>query len=111
MAKVADVKLKWKKSPSSDVAKVEITVTVDGSESTAELGPEIENFMVEVKAGGSCQFQIDTTDSEGLVGTSTTYSFSLGNLEAPLPATELGHEIVAIRDVPDGGDIPVTAAR
>lgn len=97
--KVADVRLKWKKSPSADVAKVRVKVTIDGSETETEFGPDPESFMIEVKANGSVSFFVETEDSEGMVTTSTAYGFSLGDLEAPLPATDLGHEIVGIRDV------------
>ena|SRR3990167_10586499 len=98
--KVADVKLKWKKSQSADVNKVKITVTNDGTETATELGPEVEDFMVEVLASKSLQFSLTVFDTEGMMSISETYSFTLGDLEAPLPATDLRHEIVGIRDVP-----------
>ena len=98
MPKVADVKLMWTKSPSSDVKSVKIVVTNNGSETTTELGPEVEDFQVVVQPMGTVQFKIVTFDSEGLQSTSETYSFSLGDLEAPLPATNLTHQVVGIRD-------------
>jgi hypothetical protein len=101
MAKVADVKLKWMKSVSSGITKVAITVINDGTTTSAELGAEVESFMIEVKANGVVSFFVDTFDDEGNKTTSATYSFSVGDLEAPLPATDLGHEIVGVRDVPD----------
>lgn len=99
MAKVADVKLSWKKSASADVDKVSIVVTIDGTTTTTELGPEVEEFMIVVNANGVVNFNVVTFDSEGLQSTSSTYAFSLGDLEAPLPATDLFHEVVGIRDV------------
>lgn len=99
MVKVADVKLKWVKSPSSGVAKVDVDVTINGTLTKTELGPEVESFMVEVAASGSVQFKVITFDNEGLQSTSEVYSFTLGDLEAPLPATGLGHEVVAIREL------------
>ncbi len=98
--KVADVKLSWKKSVSADVGKIDIKVTINGNETSTELGPEVESFMIEVAALGVVSFLIVTHDTEGNQATSEAYTFSLGDLEAPQPATDLFHEIVGIRDVP-----------
>lgn len=103
MAKIADVKLSWTKSPSADVVKVQVVTTVNGTETTAEVGPEVESFQIAVAASGSVQFKVVVTDSEGLTSTSAIYSFSLGDLEAPQPATNLSHTVVGVRD-----DVPVT---
>lgn len=99
MPKVADVKLSWTKSPSLDLQKVEVVVNNGGTETTTELGPEVQEFMIVVQASGAVQFKIVTYDTEGLKATSETYSFTLGDLEVPLPATNLFHEVVAVRDV------------
>ncbi len=99
MAKVADVKLSWTKSPSADVAKVTVVVTKDGTETTTEVGPEVESIQIVVEASKSVTFKVIVTDSEGLAATSDIYTFSLGDLEAPLPATDLFHEVVGVRDV------------
>lgn len=99
MAKVADVKLSWVKSPSADVAKVQVVVTNDGTESTADFGPEVQELVVVVNASKSVQFKVIVTDSEGLQATSETYTFTLGDLESPQPATGLLHEVVGVRDV------------
>lgn len=101
MAKVADIRLSWKKSVSADVNKVEIVVTNDGTETRTELGVEVQEFQIVVAATKSCQFRVDTHDSEGQMTSSEVYSFTLGDLEAPQPATELFHEVLAVRDVPD----------
>lgn len=98
--KVADVKLFWTKSPSQDIAKVTVKTTINGTETVAEVGPEVQEIQVEVAALGSVQFQIDVTDTEGKVASSEIYSFTLGDLENPLPATNLGHEVLGVRDVP-----------
>jgi hypothetical protein len=98
MAKVADVKLTWVKSPSLDVAKQKVITTVDGTVTEIELAPVAEELMIVVQANSSVQFRIETFDAEGNVATSETHSFTLGDLEAPLPATDLGHEVVAVRD-------------
>lgn len=97
--KVADVKLRWTKSPSADVAGIEVVVTKDGTTMVTAGGPEVQELMIVVEASKSVQFKVITTDSEGLVTESATYSFTLGDLEAPQPATGLAHEIVAVRDV------------
>lgn len=99
MAKVADVKLTWSKSPSADVAKVTVAVTKDGTTTTTDVGPEVESFQIVVEASKSVTFTVVTTDSEGLTGTSDSYTFTIGDLEAPLPATNLFHEVLAIREV------------
>jgi hypothetical protein len=100
MAKVADVKLKWTKSASADVNKVKITVTNDGTVTETELGPEVQEFMIEVGAGKSFSFSLMTFDSEGRQSTAADYSFTFGDLEDPLPPMNLSHEIVGVRDVP-----------
>ncbi len=102
MAKVADIRLGWKKSASADIKAVKLVVTNDGTETTFDLGPEVEEFKVVVSASKNCHFQVITFDSEGLSATSEVYSFTLGDLEAPLPATGLFHEVLGIRDV----DVP-----
>lgn len=99
MAKIATVKLGWTKSVSADVAKVTITVTKDGTTTTTEVGPEVESIQIDVEASKSVQFQVVVTDTEGLTATSDLYTFTLGDLEAPQPATNLFHEVVSVRDV------------
>jgi len=101
MAKVADVRLSWKKSvtPLVEIDKVQIIVVMDGNTTVTDLGPPVEEFMIEVHPLQAVQFKISTFDKEGLEATSETYLFTLGDLEAPQPATQLKHEVVAIRDV------------
>lgn len=107
--KVADVKLIWTPSVSDDVESQVVSISIDGAEPTLiEVGPEVQSVMTEVKASQSVVFSVETTDKEGLKTVSELYSFAIGNLEAPQPATFLGHEVVAIRDVED---VPVAAAR
>ncbi len=103
--KVADVKLTWKKSVSANISKVVITTNIDGTETTTELDANVEEFMIVVDAGKSASFRIDTYNDDNLVTSSITYSFTLDSLESPQPATELFHEITAVRDVdvPDDG--------
>lgn len=98
MAKVADIRLGWTRSPSTDVTKQVVLVTIDGAETTAEVGPDIQEWMITVNASKSVQFKVDSYDSEGNHTVSEVYSFVLGDLEAPQPATGLFHEVVAVRD-------------
>lgn len=99
MSKVADVKLSWTKSATADIKKVSVVVSNNGTETTADFGPEVESFNIVVQASSSVNFKVVVTDSEGLTATSSVYSFTLSDLEAPQPATNLKHEVVGIRDV------------
>lgn len=100
--RVADVKLKWKRSVSADVALQIVKVIIDGVETlSSELPPELESVSITVKASQNVQFSVTTRDDEGQETVSEVYTFQVGNLDAPAPATELGHEIVGIREEPD----------
>lgn len=100
--KVADVKIGWVASVSTDVVKNILSVSIDGAEpTTSELTPEVVSAVIEVKAQSSVVFKVATVDAEGLQTESETYTFTLGDLEAPQPVTGLFHEVVAVRDVPD----------
>ena len=98
--KVADVKIGWAASVSTDVVKSILSVSIDGAEPTvSELTPEVVSAVIEVKAQSSVVFSVTTVDAEGLQSVSETYTFTLGDLEAPQPVTGLFHEVVAVRDV------------
>jgi hypothetical protein len=98
--KVADVKLGWRPSVSSDVVKQVASVSIDGAEPTTfEVGPEVDSVMIEVKAVSTVVFSVVSTDTEGNSAVSEQYTFTVGDLEAPQPATELFHEIIGVRDV------------
>lgn len=99
--KVATVRLSWSRSPSADVTAQKVLVTIDGTETVFETGPQIEEWTLDIKANSSVQFRLDTYDSEGKVAQSATLSFTIGDLEDPLPATNLAWEIVGVRDVED----------
>lgn len=107
--KVASVLLFWVRSPSIDVESQRVEVVVDGvQQSGAEFGPEVENMTIDVKASQIVTFKVITTDSGGLSTVSTSYTINLGDLEAPLPATGLGHEVMGIREEDDGEPDPET---
>jgi hypothetical protein len=99
MSKVADVKLGWTKSVSSDVDHQEIILTIDGTTTEISVGPEVESYTLEVSAKSAVQFSIKSFDTEGLEVVSEVHTFTLGDLEVPQPATGLFHEIVGVRDV------------
>lgn len=107
MSKVADVKLFWTKSPSIDVKSQRLEVSIDGvQQSGVELGPEVQDVTIVVKASQTVVFSVVTTDKDGLEVASTSYTINLGDLEAPFPAMDLGHIVMAIRDVPDEPPVP-----
>ena len=98
--RVADVRLSWSPSVSADVVSQVAKVVVDGNEPTTfELGPSVGEVVIEVNASSSVVFSVESTDSEGETSVSELYTFHLGDLVAPQPATDLFHEILAIRDV------------
>ena len=106
--KVADVRCVWRKSPSQDIVKAEFVWSVnDGPETTLEVGPEIEKNTIVVPAGGKFAFRVTVTDREGKTATSESYTHTLGDLVDPLPPTDLGHEVVSVRDeTPEPGPEP-----
>jgi len=107
MPKIADVRLLWKKSPSLDIEKVKLHIFVnEGPEIINELSPEIESFLIVVPASNQAKFKVESLDSEGNVAMSEEYLFGIGDLELPLPATELGHKVEAIRDVTETPQAP-----
>lgn len=109
--KVADVNLFWTRSVSDKVLSQTVIVTVDGEEKIhSTVPPEIETVSIRVKALQTVQFKVLTEDEDG-VTESELYTFRTSNLDAPLPATNLGHTVVAIRDVPDEEipDVPPVA--
>jgi hypothetical protein len=99
MAKVADVRLTWSKSPSLDITSQVIVLSVDGGQTEIEVDKAIESYTLEVQANQTVTFSISSFDSEGNVAASESHTFQLGDLELPLPATGLFHEVVAVRDV------------
>ena len=100
MAKVADVKLSWVRSPSADVNKRRITVTKNGETTVTDLGAEVSEYVIEVHAMGVVTFKTEVFDNEGRSAVSETYTFTLGDLVPPQPDTGLFHDVVGVRDVP-----------
>jgi hypothetical protein len=104
--KAANVKIGWVRSPSSDVTSRKLVLTVDSEVTEIELGPEVESFDIQVKALSSVVFKTIVFDSEGNQAEASSYSFTLGDLEAPLPDTGLFHEILGVVDLPDPEPVP-----
>lgn len=99
MAKVADVKIFWTPSPSTDIEKVLVKTTINGAETISQFGAEVTEMMIVVSAMGSVTISIDVIDKDGLQASSEIHSFVLGDLEGPQPVTDIGHTVVAVRDV------------
>lgn len=101
MAKAAQCTFFWKKSPSSDIVKNEVIILCNGAEYKFETGPEVEQIAVTVRASRAFSFTIKSFDAEGNEVVSASFSGSVGDLEAPLPATDLGFSVNAVVEVPD----------
>lgn len=98
--KVADIRFTWTKSPSVLNSQT-FVLTVDGTETTATLPPEVQSFTAEVKAMSSVRFKVVSTNPDGQETVSSDINFTIDSLEAPAPATNLGWTIIGVRDVPD----------
>jgi hypothetical protein len=105
---LAKIRLKWKRTVSTGSLTRKLTVTNDGETIVVDLPIEVEEYFIDVKASKTFSFQTEVKDDEGLVVSSTFFTFTLGDLIAPQPDTELGFEIVSIVDdsVPVLGNVP-----
>lgn len=99
MAKVADVKLSWQRSVSTDLQSRVITVRINGNESTYTVAPEVESYQITVEASSNVSFFTTVFDVEGKQVSSETASFQFGDLEDPQPDTLLGIEVVGVREI------------
>ena len=100
MPKVADVKISWVRSPSADVTRRTVEVTINGQTTMTQVGPEVSEYVLEIAASGSVSVKTTVFDESGKQASSEVYSFRLDDLEAPLPDTDLIHEVLAVRDTP-----------
>lgn len=98
MAKIADVRLGWLPSVSTDVVEQVVHFSVDGNSREVTMTREVSELMIEVDALSSVQFFVVSKDAEGVEVSSEVYTFVIGDLEPPQPATGLFHEVVAVRD-------------
>lgn len=102
---VADVLFTWKKSPSADVSKVIAVLNVEGIETQTEIAdPSMESWQTTIGTEKSGTFRVDTYDGAGNVAVSQVLTWSVPDLEAPLPATNLSYSIVGTHD--DGNPAP-----
>lgn len=102
MAKKARVRFSWLRSVSPDVAEQQVTVRVDGVVTLESvLEADTQEIITDVAASSSVEFSVLTVDHDGNETPSETYTFVVGDLEAPQPATGLAHEILGVVDVPD----------
>jgi len=100
--KEIDVKLTYTRSPSADVTSRKIAVTKNGTTTTYDVGPEVSEFVLQVRANESVQVQTTVFDSEGRQASSEIATFTAGDLTDPLPDTNLFLAPVGdVRDVPD----------
>lgn len=100
MPKVADVKLTWIRSPSSDAKSARVVVKAGDAESHFDLRPDVQQLMVIVKPSTTVTYSVVTFDDDGLAASSEGHTFVVGDLELPLPATGLDHQIISIREEP-----------
>lgn len=100
MAKIANVRFSWLKSVSTDVVKTTLTLTTNGSDTVVELPSSQEEFVVEIPANTAFLLTATTTDRSGKTFT-VTYADSIDDLVPPQPVTNITHEILSVREVPD----------
>lgn len=96
--KIANIRLSWVRSASTDVSSRKLTVAVDGNKTVFDIPAEVSEYVLDVPARVAVTFFTQVFDSEGNVAQSETYAFTLGDLEAPQPDTSLFHEILSVRD-------------
>jgi len=104
--KQATIRFYWSRSASGDVTAQRLEVTKDGVKSVFDLPAELEEFVTEVNAKASVLFRVTAIDGDGNEGPSDTFDFTLSDLTAPLPLTNLGFEVLAINDLPDEPTAP-----
>lgn len=113
--RVANVRLFWVRSPSADVSRSQLVLNVNGTETVVDMGPDVQEFVMDVTAQSNVRFRIDVWDAEGQKASSAEFAFTLGDLETPIPPSGLGMEILSVRDdgPPNGdvGDQPAAARR
>ena len=112
MKMYAMVELAWKRTPSLDVNRIRIEINNDGVSSSQEFGVEVESHSVKVYASKMLTYKIVSIDEDNNEAVSQLHSFTLSDLESPLPATELTHKIVSIHDEDlEPGPTPVPMER
>lgn len=101
MKRVADLEISFPKSPSLDIEKYRIEVTL-GEQPTFQLllGRDDEpTRQITVDANTSGKVRVVAVDSEGLEAASADVPFSVGALDNPLPPGDPLVRIVAVREI------------
>ena|SRR5215218_5266843 len=96
--KIATVKFEWDDSVSTDIETVEFVLIIAGTEQSTIIDRGVKEFVVDINANTSGTFKIIYTDKEGLVAVSMVATFTIGDLEKPLPATNLRWSIIGVHD-------------
>lgn len=105
MHKEIDVEFSWISSPSPDIVTLEAILTVNGQAQVKALTPTDQQLMFTFKANDAFQFKLRAVNRLGQEAFSLTISDVIGNLEAPLPPSNLSWRYIsAPRDVADPGD-------
>lgn len=99
--KVAEVRLFWQQSVSTDVIAQFVNVTVANGEdvtvSEYELPPTVGELLVTVPALSGVNVAITVADAT-FTSPVVSYDFQVGDLVAPQPVGFISHEIVRIYD-------------
>lgn len=98
MGKRVNVTFKWTPSPSTDLVKRILTIQINDDVQTIELPPTAVETIAKVPAGANVSFHTQVIDNEGLEGTSVNTTFTVGDLVAPLPDTDLTFEFGTVED-------------
>lgn len=98
--KEADFKLSWKRSPSADVVKQNLTIAVDGVSRDLEFGADTQELLLVLRANSSIVVTATVTDSEGQTSDPISFSSTIGDLETPAPPSDFRLDMVGSpRDV------------
>jgi hypothetical protein len=101
MAKLATVKFKWTRSmtPVDFISRMELVTKVNGQESVYNVDRSVESFNLEIRARSVVSFKVVTYgDEETDVASSQEITFVLPDFESVQAVTNLGWEVVAVRD-------------
>lgn len=105
MANYAVVDLNWVPSPSTDLNVQRLVVekynpATSGWDGVGgipwEHPPTANTWQINCSEKSDYRFSIESVDTAGLVSDTVSYSFSIGDLTNPEPASSLSHTVVNI---------------
>jgi hypothetical protein len=102
--KAAQVRIGWTKSPSQNITRTVVEYQLDGGPVVKlEQSNDIEEFVVEMRANSTISVVITTYK---LVGddeqsASASWSFTVGDLELPLPVSGFYADVLSTYDLPE----------